>query len=185
MNYYHFNNNLFTGYSVELGQLEPPERRGRILATGQTIRFSCCVVAGLIQTFLLNGPSTNVTDCPISASSCWDWGLTINQYYGLLFALVLICFIPICYLHEPDATHIPYHTLQSFIHEVWYTMRSLTTFYLIFYVIGIGSLTNFVNNVNIFLQYYIIDLTNLEVCYLTLFYYFNQTKSFNRLVLIL
>ena len=28
------------GYSVELGQLEPPERRGQILATGQRVRFS-------------------------------------------------------------------------------------------------------------------------------------------------
>ena len=41
------------GYSVELGQLEPPERRG---ATGQMVRFSTSVV---IQALLLNGPATN------------------------------------------------------------------------------------------------------------------------------
>jgi hypothetical protein len=47
------------GYSVELGQLEPPERRGYILATGQMVRFSTSVVSGLIQALLLNGPATN------------------------------------------------------------------------------------------------------------------------------
>lgn len=34
------------GYSVELGQREPPQRRGVILATGQMIRFSFCILAG-------------------------------------------------------------------------------------------------------------------------------------------
>jgi len=47
------------GYSVELGQLEPPERRGSILATGQMIRFSFSVLAGLIQALLLNSSLTN------------------------------------------------------------------------------------------------------------------------------
>lgn len=69
------------GYCVELGQREPPERRGVILATGQMIRFSCCVVSGLVQAVLLNGPTTNRPDCPIGFSQCWASGLTIKGYY--------------------------------------------------------------------------------------------------------
>ena len=38
--------------SVELGKLESDEQRGQILATGQRIRFTFSVVAGVIQTFL-------------------------------------------------------------------------------------------------------------------------------------
>ena len=160
---------LSLGYSVELGQIEPPEQRGQILATGQRIRFTCCVLAGLIQTLLLNGPTTNPPNCSIGPLNCWSWGLTINQYYGLLFGIVLLCFLPICFLKEPDATNIPYHSFSGFIAEIWETMRSLTTLYLIIYVIGVGALTNFYNNVNIFLQYYIIDLNNFQVRYLLVY----------------
>ena len=47
------------GYTVELGHIEPFQQRGQILATAQRIRFSFCVFAGILQMFLLNGPSTN------------------------------------------------------------------------------------------------------------------------------
>ena len=39
-------------HSVELGKLESDEQRGQILTTGQRIRFTFSVVAGVIQTFL-------------------------------------------------------------------------------------------------------------------------------------
>jgi len=47
------------GYSVQLGKLEPPEKRGNILATGQMIRFIFSMLAGLIQALLLNSPATS------------------------------------------------------------------------------------------------------------------------------
>ena len=59
------------GYSVELGQIESLEKRGNILATGQQIRFAFCLVATFIQTFFLNGTSTNAPDCEISFENCW------------------------------------------------------------------------------------------------------------------
>ncbi len=124
------------GYSVELGRLETKEQRGQILATGQRIRFTFCIVAGVIQTFLLNGPSTNDADCPISFSECWSWGLTINQYYALLFVMVFFLTVPVWWLKELDATHIPRHTMKHFFHEVWLTLQNLTTFYLLVFVVG-------------------------------------------------
>lgn len=150
------------GYSVELGQLESKEKRGQILATGQRIRFTFCVIAGGIQTFLLNGPETNDSDCEISFLQCWSWGLTINQYYGLIFSLVFILTLPVLWLKEIDAKHIPRHTCSDFFYGIWDTLQNLTTFYLLIFVIGIQGLTNFTNNVNISLQYYVIKLTNFQ-----------------------
>jgi hypothetical protein len=77
------------------------------------------MISGIIQTFLLNGPSTNKEGCEISFLHCWSWGLSINQYYGLMFSLIACCFIPICYLHEPDASTIPQHSLMTFVTDIW------------------------------------------------------------------
>jgi hypothetical protein len=150
------------GYSVELGQMEPPHQRGQILATGQRVRFFFCIVAGVIQTFLLNGPSTNDSDCEISFSQCWSWGLTINGYYGLLFSIIFLLTIPIFWMKELDCSKIPQHTVSHFFHEIWLTMQNLTTFYLVIFIIGVQGFTNFTNNANIVLQYYVIKLTNFQ-----------------------
>jgi hypothetical protein len=65
-------------------------------------------------------------------------------------------------LKELDASNIPIHTFSHFVKEIWETLKNLTTFYLITFVIGIYSLTNFTSNANIYLQYYVIKLTNFE-----------------------
>lgn len=150
------------GYSVELGQLEKGAQRGQILATGQRIRFTFCMIAGVIQTFLLNGPSTNDSDCSISFLQCWSWGLTINQYYGLIFALVFILTLPVLWLKEIDPKRAPQHDFWHFMDGVWKTLQNLTTTYLMIFVIGIQGLTQFTNNANISLQYYVIKLTNFQ-----------------------
>jgi hypothetical protein len=150
------------GYSVELGQLEPPEQRGQILATGQRIRFTFCMIAGVIQTFLLNGPGTNASGCDISFENCWSWGLSVNQYYAVLFVIVFFLTIPIFYLKELDNSRVPQHDWHHYINGVWTTMQNLTTFYLLIFVIGSCSLTNFTNNATITLQYSVIQLTNFQ-----------------------
>jgi len=150
------------GYSVEIASLEKEHERGQILATGQRIRFSFCVVAGIIQTFLLNGPSTNDSDCSIDIQDCWSWGLSINGYYGLLFAVIFLLTLPLFWLKELDATNIPQHTGAHFFKEIWDTLKNLTTFYLIIYVIAIQGFTNFTSNASIQLQYYVIKLTNFQ-----------------------
>lgn len=150
------------GYSVELGQLEPKERRGQILATGQMIRFLFCILAGSIQSLLLNGPTTNDSECEISWDNCWSWGLTINQYYALIFSLVFVLCIPILWLKELDPKKIPRHTFRKFMSEIWGTLQNLTTLYLLIFVVGCYSLTNFKSVVNTYMQYYVIQLTNFQ-----------------------
>lgn len=151
------------GYSVELGHLEPIEKRGQILATGQRIRFTFCIFAGVMQTFLVNGPSTSSDDCPIKWNECWSWGLNVNGFYGLLTAFLLILYIPIWYLKEPDAANYPHHSVWGLFAELWETMKNLTTFNLIIFVVGTGLFTAVTNAANIILQYYIINLTNFQV----------------------
>lgn len=138
-----------------------------MLVAGQRIRYTFSILAGALQTFLLNGKSTNREGCPIAIDECWSWGLTINQYYAVLFCIVAALFVPVCYLKEPDPRLIPRHSFRAFMTEMWLTLQNLTTFYLIVFVIGIHTLTNFTNNVNVFLQYYVIGLTSLQVggCY--------------------
>lgn len=131
------------GYSVELGHMEPLESRGQILATGQRIRFSFSVLAGVLQTFLLNGPATSEDDCDVTFNGCWAWGLTINGYYGLLFAIVFVLTLPVWWLKEIDCTNIPQHNFDHFKTKIWETMQNLTTYYLIVFVIGIQALTGF------------------------------------------
>ena len=96
------NETLLSLLVAELGHRESPEQRGQIFITGQRIEFSFCIFAGLIQTLLLNGPSTNDASCPQSLSQCWSWGLTIDQYYLLLFFITLGLTLPILWLRELD-----------------------------------------------------------------------------------
>lgn len=55
-------------YSVELGKLESDEQRGQILATGQRIRFTFSVLAGVIQTFLGTRSLTHLLTLSLSHS---------------------------------------------------------------------------------------------------------------------
>lgn len=79
------------GYCVELGHREDEKERGQILATAQRIRFSFSVLAGVIQCFLTNGPSTNADGCNIDFENCWKWGFTI----GALFYSLHVMYFPI------------------------------------------------------------------------------------------
>jgi hypothetical protein len=150
------------GYSVELGQLEPPEQRGQILATGQRLRFIFSAIAGVFQTFLLNGRATNKEGCGISFNECWSWGLNVNSYYGLLFVITLILFIPVCFLKEPDASHFPKHTPKEFMSKIWSLMQNLTTLYLLAYILGIHIFAGLGTKTDMFLQYYVIGLTSFQ-----------------------
>ena len=150
------------GYSVELGKLEKPEHRGQILATGQRIRFVSTMAAGFIQAFLVNGPSTNPSTCPISMMHCWSWGLTVSQYYYLIFVIISVLFIPILYLKEPDARHIPMRTFYEHGVELWETLENRTAFSLLVYVTGTGVFASMGNIATTYMQYYVIGLTNLQ-----------------------
>lgn len=150
------------GYAVELGRMETGEQRGQVVATAQMIRWIFATFAGVIQALLMNGPHTNKDDCTISWNQCWGWGLTVSGFYWFLTVLLIILFVPMCYLKEPDAKYIPEHSIYEFFDKIWETMQNQTTFRLIVFVIGIHAFTNFISNAAIYLQYYVIGLTNFQ-----------------------
>lgn len=111
---------------------------------------------------LLNGPDTSSDDCHIGFNGCWKFGLNINEYYALLFCIVFILTIPILWMKELDPSKVPKHNLNHFLTEIWETLQNLTTFYILIFVIGINSLTNFKSVANTYMQYYVIQLTNFQ-----------------------
>lgn len=155
------------GYSVELGKMEPNARRGQILATGQRIRFIFAAFSGLIQMFLLNGPTTNAPDSP----DAWSWGLTMQGYYGLLFAITFVLVIPIFFFKEVQKIHKvtgvvaatpPAHTFAHFREEIWIVLQNQTTLYLLIYVTMFQSFGSITNQANVYLQYYVIQLSGFQ-----------------------
>lgn len=151
------------GYCVELGHREEEHERGQILATAQRVRFSFSVLAGVVQSLFTNGPTTNAPDCDVSFEECWKWGFTIGEYYGFMFCIVAVLFIPICYLKEIDPNEFPTHTPAEFFDKLWDTLKNLTTTYILVYVVGSCILTATINNAGVYLQYYIMELTNFQV----------------------
>ena len=146
------------GYSVELGKLEPNAQRGQILATGQRIRFIFAAISGLIQMFLLNGPTTNAPDSP----DAWSWGLTMQSYYGLLFAITLVLVLPIFYFKEVRKIHKitgevspppPAHSLTHFMEELWVVLQNQTTLSLLIYVIMFQSFGSIANQANVYVSH--------------------------------
>lgn len=151
--------------------MEPPEERGQILATGQRIRFTACICASLIQTLLLNGPTTNPPDAPKGISGCWGWGMNINEYYGLIFAITAILVIPILWLQEVHAkdpktgleldTEAP--TWSYFLEKLWMIVQNQTTLYLLVYVIFFQVRTGVTLTLYSLLSHV---TTNLYLCHL-------------------
>jgi len=150
------------GYSVEMGQLEPPEERGQILATGQRIRFIVAIFAGAIQALLVNGRSTNKAPCAVSFSECWAWGFTPNGYYALIFCLTFILCIPIYYLKEPSSRNHPIHDFARHKQDLWATLMNPTSLFLLIFVIGNGIFSAMSPITQTYTQYNIIGLTNFQ-----------------------
>lgn len=65
-------------------------------------------------------------------------------------------------MKELDAKMIPQRTLRQHFNELWETLKNLTTLYLIIFVTGDGALSMMTNIVTVYLQYYVIGLTNFQ-----------------------
>jgi hypothetical protein len=152
------------GYSVEIGQLEMPEERGQVLATGQRIRFFSSILGGLIQALLVNGPTTNAPGCPIEASSCWAWGFTPNQYYGLNLCILIVLVFPVFFLKEIALGEDDHgvHSFEQHRKDIWDTMCNPTTMYLLIFVTGNNAFSGMGATVATYISYDLIHLSNLQ-----------------------
>ena len=80
------------------------------------------------------------------------YSLTANQYYGLLFGMIAVIFVPIALLQEPKGDSIPPVTLPMFVSEVWDTLQTLNTLYLILFILGVYTLGQLSNNAAVYVQ---------------------------------
>jgi hypothetical protein len=111
---------------------------------------------------MLNGATTNPPDVPNGFDGIWPWGFTVSGYYGLQFALIVLIIIPIFWMKEPDPALSPPVPLKMFLECFWDTIKERSTLNLLVYAVGVSALSNFLLPVNIYMQYYVIQLTNFQ-----------------------
>jgi hypothetical protein len=94
------------------------------------------------------------------------WGgmclFAAGGYYGLIFAICVVLFIPILFLKELDSTNIPQRTFNEHRLDLWGTLQNLTTLYLLIFVFGAMTFSTLSNIASVYLQYYVIKLTNFQ-----------------------
>jgi len=149
------------GLSIEIGQIESAAERGQTLATGQRLRFITTLLGALFQGLFVNGPSANPPSCADTNSSCWTWGLTPSQYYGLAAAVVAVTSVPIFFFDEPEST-AKQDSFAEQKRKLWSTLSNPTTFFLLLFVAGNGCFSTINSVVIWYLQYNLIGLSNLE-----------------------
>jgi hypothetical protein len=111
---------------------------------------------------MTTGRTTNPPKAEYGFDGVWSWGLTVSGYYGLIFALVFVLTLPILWMKEPDPALTPAVPLKQFLTEFWDTIQERSTLNLIIYAVGISCISNVYPIVNIYMQYYIIQLTNFQ-----------------------
>jgi hypothetical protein len=70
--------------------------------------------------------------------------------------------VPVFWLKEIDSSHVPQHKLSEFGTKLWETLQNQTTLYILIFVVATHSLSNFGLTTVVYLQYYVIELTNFE-----------------------
>jgi hypothetical protein len=148
-------------FCVEIGRSESSARSGSALATAQRVRFACCILSGILQMVLLNGPSTNSQSCTVSWVSCWTWGLSIGQYYGVFSIVLLLAVIFMLLLKEPKTQSNA--SSKRFSDLILMPLKDPTISNLTMFVMGFGLFCSCVNPANVIFEYYILRLTNFQV----------------------
>jgi len=131
------------GYTVQLSQAEPLATRGNILATGQLCRFVMCMVGGLLQSFLLNGPTTN------PPGKGFDWGLTVGELYWVLAAVAAVMLLPtLYYFDETAAPQLHEHTsMRQNLSSMWEVLHDVCLFSIMVWSLGSNVIAGATNRV--------------------------------------
>ena len=167
------------GLCIQLGQLEPLAERGQVLATGQRVKLVFVLLGAFIQAVLVNGPSCNPPHChedrPKSGTygGCWSWGLTLPQYYALLFCMLLLMLLPLLVFVDPtfsrpkslrpEASESPLPvTFDDHQKLLWDTLSQPTTLFLLVFVAGNNLFSQIMSIVQWYVQYELISMSNFE-----------------------
>jgi len=145
------------GMTIEFGKLEPPERRGYILTTGQMVRFASTILVNLLGILGMNGKyyykgaKTTGTNDTIFPFELQFW----QVHLVLLLAILPLYVTMICCLRDPPkAAEEPHHSLMTVVTTLWTVMKTKVMCCLVMFGIGsisIASLLNPAQNVIAFI----------------------------------
>ena len=146
------------GYTVQLSKLEHPDRRGRILSNGQLCRFFMCMFAGAVQSFLLNGPTTN------PPGKGFQWGLSVSEMFWFMLALTAPFLIPgIYYFQErPSLGKAHQHTFCQQLGMIWDVMHNVVVIMVMIFSLFFIVLAGASNRVSVIIQGEIIQMSQLQ-----------------------
>lgn len=136
------------GMTIELSKLEPPERRGWILTTGQLIRFATTCFINIFGILAMNGtsyypPTHKGGD---GNQTIFPFQLTFGQVHLGLVAMALPFWVGMVYLLKdpPQQEHV-HHDVREALMSLWDVMKSKVMSFLIIFSLGnmaIASLSN-------------------------------------------
>lgn len=137
------------GMTIELTKLEPEATRGRILTTGQMVRFSAMTFSTLVGTVFMNGKSYYNSAKVGQNSTVFSFELSLAQMHFLILA----CCVPlwlamIVLLKDPPpqaATTEHAHGARELVTTMWQLMKTKVLFFLILHSLGAMALSTMQN----------------------------------------
>ena len=77
----------------------------------------------------------------------------MGQYYGLIFVIIFLLYIPIYSLKEIQHKEVfPRYSIQEFFRQIWNTLKTYAAAMLITYVVGMHSLGMLYSKAAFFMQ---------------------------------
>eukprot|EP00928_Gymnodinium_smaydae_P081345 TRINITY_DN64891_c0_g1_i1.p1 TRINITY_DN64891_c0_g1~~TRINITY_DN64891_c0_g1_i1.p1 ORF type:complete len:613 (+),score=62.62 TRINITY_DN64891_c0_g1_i1:170-2008(+) len=151
------------GMTVELTKLEPEEKRGYILTTGQMTRFGSTIFVNVMGLFLMNGPSWlpsshsegNATETGTCGHDdpgiVFSFEASFATMHAALFCCQLPFFIGMAYMlrDPPRDRQGPHHRKRDQLRVLWTVSKTKVFLFLVIFSYGsitIGSLMNPASN---------------------------------------
>jgi hypothetical protein len=133
------------GLTIEFGKMEPPERRGYILTTGQMVRFGSQILVNLLGVFGMNGKSYYPPDIKDPSGVIFPFELTFGTVHLVLLAMCFPLYIAVIFLLEDPPSHAEDHNLVTVVSTLWDVLKTKVVLCLIVFCIistAIASLQN-------------------------------------------
>lgn len=133
------------GMTIEFGKLEPPERRGYIMTTGQMVRFGSQVIVNVVGILGMNDKAYYPSDAP-SNSTIFPFGLSFGSVHLVLLGMCVPLFIAMAFLlQDPPRDAEIHHSCGTVINTLWTVMKTRVMFSLIVFCVtstAVSSLQN-------------------------------------------
>jgi hypothetical protein len=143
--FYIFSTVSSDGLTIEFGKMEPAERRGYILTTGQMTRFGSQVVVNMVGIFGMNGKFYYPTDAGAN-STIFPFELPFWSIHLVLLAMCLPLYAAMIFLLEDPPSEIEeHHSLKTVLSTMWTVLKTKVVLCLIVFCITSTSVASLQN----------------------------------------